>query len=98
VTADIESHATKTDKSVTVLKQDKLATKSVIQQGINLKSEMVNQLSQQSSTAATETGLLTEASQEKMVALNKSKKSGVSLFLVFLRKYCFLAARPDIRV
>ena len=82
ITADFESQATRTDKKVTVPKQDKLATKSVVQQGINLKSEVVNQLSQQSATAASETGLLTEASQEKMVALNKSKKSGVSILLV----------------
>ena len=88
-TIDFESQATRTDKKVTVPKQDKLATKSVVQQGINLKSEVVNQLSQQSATAVTETGLLTEASQEKMVALNKSKKSGVSIFFVLWKNIAF---------
>jgi hypothetical protein len=74
LTPDVESSKATVPKEKTT--KDKVATKSVVQQGINLKSEVTDQLSQL--TAAAEIGLLTEASQDKTVALKKAKKSGVS--------------------
>ena len=79
MTADVESSKATVPKEKTT--KDKVATKSVVQQGINLKSEVTDQLSQ--TAAATETGLMTEASQEKTVALKKAKKSGVSIKTYF---------------
>jgi len=74
LTPDVESSKATVPKEKTT--KDKVATKSVVQQAINLKSEVTDQLSQL--TTATEIGLLTEASQDKTVALKKAKKSGVS--------------------
>ena len=80
MTADVESAATTSQQKTAKSSQDKVATKSAVQQGINLKSETANRLSQQVATAATEIGFLTEATEEKGVALKKPKKSGVSPF------------------
>ena len=73
-----EGQATVSASKTVRASKDKLATKSVVEQGVTLKTEAADQLVQQQE-ASMETGLLTEAKEEKRVAAMKPRKSGVSV-------------------
>ena len=73
-----EGQATVSASKTVRTSKDKLATKSVVEQGVTLKTEAADQLVQQQE-ASMETGLLTEAKEEKRVAAKKPRKSGVSV-------------------
>jgi hypothetical protein len=65
-------------------RQDQVAAKSAVQQGIYLKSEEADRLSLSQEAAVHETGLLTKAQDEKKMAALKAKKSGVNFLQTFL--------------
>ena len=78
-----EGQATVSASKTVRTSKDKLATKSVVEQGVTLKTEATDKLVQLQE-ASMETGLLTEAKEEKRVAAKKPKKSGVSALICYI--------------